>query len=452
MDSYFPRSDQATGCLATTAVRGVRVCTFALVAGFSILAIQPTMAAPKSLEVLNALEPGLPSGAGVQPILIEGNVTCSDLSAGTEEFKINDPGDGTFMQDGISVDIDVRSTGLGTVFDWELSGGVVDGIAVKGGPNTNFYDYAPPDLSADTGLHSPINSNNGRYYGLSHISFCYTPGNPSIDVTKSCTEQSVDNDVVTTVNTVSIHNDGDFTLSNVQLKETIASLTCSITEVDSIAVGPTPLPTNVWVTVPSAGSYGGTLAVGESVDVQVSCYNGELNLANTVMARGESGFGNPEDTASNNPSAECPFAPNPMVDIQKDCDRTRLQQETLLSGMTALVVEVCPTITVVNTSATEPLSSVIVTDPLVPELALGVEIGPLAPLASVDLATALGELNLCYQPTAAEQSPIDESEGVKYDTFGATFMNSASVEATGLFGGIANDSDPAQCPLCYTPD
>jgi hypothetical protein len=58
------------------------------------------------------------------------------------------------------------------VFDFTASGGSVIGTAVKGGPNTNFYDYQPNGVSSGTGLHAPVSS-NGKFSGLSHISFCY---------------------------------------------------------------------------------------------------------------------------------------------------------------------------------------------------------------------------------------------------------------------------------------
>lgn len=60
--------------------------------------------------------------------------------------------------------------GVGTV---TATGGSVIGVAVKGGPNTNFYDYRPNGVTSGTGLHAPVNPDNNKFYGLSHISFCY---------------------------------------------------------------------------------------------------------------------------------------------------------------------------------------------------------------------------------------------------------------------------------------
>src|SRR6266542_1096717 len=51
--------------------------------------------------------------------------------------------------------------------------GTVVGVAVKGGPDANFYDYRPDGVSSGTGLHAPVNPRNQKFFGLSHISFCY---------------------------------------------------------------------------------------------------------------------------------------------------------------------------------------------------------------------------------------------------------------------------------------
>jgi len=66
----------------------------------------------------------------------------------------------------------------------------VIGVAVKGGPNTNFYDYRPNGVTSGTGLHAPLNLNQ-KFSGLSHISFCYVPrATPTIST-------NVSDDVIT---------------------------------------------------------------------------------------------------------------------------------------------------------------------------------------------------------------------------------------------------------------
>jgi hypothetical protein len=58
----------------------------------------------------------------------------------------------------------------GTYVSWTSVEGVGE-VIVKGGPNALVYHYSPP-ATGDTGLHAPLNPNNGKYYGISHIEFC----------------------------------------------------------------------------------------------------------------------------------------------------------------------------------------------------------------------------------------------------------------------------------------
>ncbi len=61
----------------------------------------------------------------------------------------------------------------GTSVDWSSTFGV-DAVIVKGGNAANLYVYQPPAESlGDTGLITPTNPNNGKPYGLSHVTFCY---------------------------------------------------------------------------------------------------------------------------------------------------------------------------------------------------------------------------------------------------------------------------------------
>lgn len=155
----------------------------ALGAGLAMLIAVPALAD----------HPGPASGDGVQPEFVAENPTCGDIITGEDivEFKIDDPSDDTFDQDSFSVDIDVRQTGDGTVFDFVASGGQVLGVVSKGGPDANFYDYRPEGNNDDTSLHSPVNHNNDTFFGLSHISFCLEEAaapSPSPSPTETATE------------------------------------------------------------------------------------------------------------------------------------------------------------------------------------------------------------------------------------------------------------------------
>ena len=105
--------------------------------------------------------------------VMTGNVNCANLNlgAGVKELRVNLPADGTFTDGTLTVTIDVRNTGQGPVFDFTSNIGVT-AVTVKGGPNTNVYKFDPPKTSA-TGLHAPVNPDNRKFFGLSHISFCY---------------------------------------------------------------------------------------------------------------------------------------------------------------------------------------------------------------------------------------------------------------------------------------
>jgi hypothetical protein len=108
----------------------------------------------------------------VEPETIRGNPTCSGLiSDGIIELKVEPVADGTFSDGTLTVTIDVRDTADGPVFDWTSNIGV-DAVFVKGGPNGNLYVY-DPEATADTGLHAPVNPANDKFFGLSHVSFCY---------------------------------------------------------------------------------------------------------------------------------------------------------------------------------------------------------------------------------------------------------------------------------------
>jgi hypothetical protein len=391
--------------------------------------------------------------AHVNPVFVAGNPTCSNLITnvtGSIELKVDQSQlniDGAPTQHSLGnaiVTVTAYTTSQGQQFDWSISGGTVYGVVAKGGPNANFYDYRPGGETSDTGLHAPVNPSNGRYFGLSHISFCFVPGAASIDVTKTCNEQSVQGEVVTTQNKAIIVNDGDFAFTKVELKETVGSLSCTIIAIDGIAAN-IAMPNDTFVELA-----GVILNPGEDAEVTIRCEGDALNVPNTVVAKGTWSGGTKEDTATSDPANQCPFSPNPMVKIIKKCDYTRLQQHEL-GGDNVLVLEVCPVIKVKNKSNTESLATAFVTDLKIPALANGVNVGPIAPGATVNVADFLNLPNLCYKPEAPEQEPIDLPEIGKFATEGASFLNSATVEATGLFGGEASDQDSALCPLCPAP-
>src|SRR5687768_15722301 len=108
----------------------------------------------------------------VTPTVVSGNPSCP---TGLTELKVEPvpDADGNYnYNDGILfVTITIVNTANGQTFKWTSNIGV-DVVIVKGGPNANVFVYNP-EATSDTGLHAPVNSDNGQYFGLSHISFCY---------------------------------------------------------------------------------------------------------------------------------------------------------------------------------------------------------------------------------------------------------------------------------------
>ncbi|MGH3033936.1 MAG: DUF7507 domain-containing protein, partial [Gaiellaceae bacterium] len=227
-----------------------------------------------------ANHPGPPSGDGVQPLFTADNPTCGNLDPGTLELKVEPVADGIFTDGFLTVTIDVRDTGDGPVFDWTSNIGV-DSIFVKGGPDGNFYNYQDTigEDKGDTSLHAPINHSNNKFFGLSHISFCYDVV-PSIDVVKGGDELSKVGDEVTYK--FMITNDGDVPLVLVSATDTLlgdltataiangcgtlaAGASCSFNVNRTVQAGdPDPLLNTVTV------EYSGTLPNGSTATVMDS--------------------------------------------------------------------------------------------------------------------------------------------------------------------------------------
>jgi uncharacterized repeat protein (TIGR01451 family) len=151
------------------------------------------------LAVPVSAAPGGPSGNGVSPVEYSGNPSCSTLLNSGDflfEFKLEPVASGTYPLsfNGLSGDVTVtvNNTPQGQTFDFSFSGDfVAAGVIVKGGPNANFYDYRPDGEDADTGLHAPVNPSNGRFYGLSHISFCIMEAQAELEITKTAVDDTI---------------------------------------------------------------------------------------------------------------------------------------------------------------------------------------------------------------------------------------------------------------------
>src|SRR5271169_3537187 len=85
--------------------------------------------------------------------------------------KIEPVATGTYALPIGSVDITVRDTSAGQVFDFQTDGGIVASVIAKGG--TAFATWTVND-SVGTGLHAPLNPHSGYWYDLSYL--CFTTG------------------------------------------------------------------------------------------------------------------------------------------------------------------------------------------------------------------------------------------------------------------------------------
>jgi hypothetical protein len=135
---------------------------------------------------------GIASAAptSVQDVL--DNPSCADLApAGTTwtEAKIDkDPSAGSQAVGAITVTITKAADGtLG--WDTTADGTDIDAVIMKGGPDARVYFYDGTADTSDSGLHAPDNANGGgaKYYGISHVSFCYGPPAPAPQATSTPT-------------------------------------------------------------------------------------------------------------------------------------------------------------------------------------------------------------------------------------------------------------------------
>ena len=125
-----------------------------------------------SLVVAAPVFAGGIDGPDVVPSFVDGNPTCGDLLPGTTELKVEPVSEGVFTDGTLTVTIDLHDTDAGQTFDFSANI-AVDGVLAKGGSQGNFYDYSGDPVTADDGLHAPVNA-SGKWAGLSHISFCYS--------------------------------------------------------------------------------------------------------------------------------------------------------------------------------------------------------------------------------------------------------------------------------------
>jgi hypothetical protein len=277
-------------------IRGKARIGMASMIGLVALLVALMFVVPAQAQAPPGDPPGPPSGDGIQPVFVDGNPTCSVLDPGTFELRVDPVVEGTFTDGFLTVTItDIRDTVDGPVFDWTSNIGV-DSVFVKGGSGGNFYLYDPPaENTGDTNLHSPINPQNGKFAGLSHISFCYDI-QPSVKVEKSGDELSKVGDEVKY--DFKITNDGDIPLTLDTVTDTLLGdlEDDAPVECDTLAVGascefsvnrtvqagdPDPLPNTVTVQYNGTLPGGASATVTDSDDHSVNLFQPSVTLEKT---------------------------------------------------------------------------------------------------------------------------------------------------------------------------
>jgi uncharacterized repeat protein (TIGR01451 family) len=190
-----PRRGPAGGG-GTTVTRWRRVAA----ALYALALLSALAAAPATAASHNA---GGPTTTHlVQPTVVEGNPSCASIGSNSEfSFKIDAPADGEFTDPatGVVFILTIPSVDAteneGPSFDFEIIGGVALDVIVKGGPDANWYDYegSVGPVSSDTWLHAPLGAGPGgtRFFGLSHIEFCYDEAPAEIEILKEAVEETI---------------------------------------------------------------------------------------------------------------------------------------------------------------------------------------------------------------------------------------------------------------------
>lgn len=406
-------------------------------------------------------------GPDVPAVLVQGNLTCSQLLPGMPgmvELKVGNPVTGNYSDSSATFHVDVRQTNLGPVFDWSINGGRVLGVFAKGGVNGNLYDYQANNILVflDDGLHSPTNPTNHKYYGLSHISFCYLPGAPKVDIGKVCATGipnptfNPDTNLVHTVFNVPITNSGFGTVYDVTISEGSifsdplldkAGSQCSLTggatsaltlPASLLTLGNAPVPVKV----------ADELAQGASLNLTVECDSSRTQLSNTISVQakssaGAAGFDVPLASHTTAAAETCGLALSTGVTVEKAC-----RSVAMVGGVTP---QVCVGITVSNTSQQ---------DLQVTKLADVESVGQSVDLLSQFVAANGGSAILqqegafgssitverCYTPTANGGDPLAPA--------GVNYQDQATAAGFGVFdGALTGDvtSNIATCPLCPPP-
>jgi uncharacterized repeat protein (TIGR01451 family) len=332
--------------------------------------------------------PGPPSGDGVQPIFKTGNPDCLDVMTSAQflfEHKQDPPQDATINLTfgALSGTLVVVENEAAQTFSFTLTGDfVAAGVIVKGGSNANFYDYRPEGNAADTGLHAPVNPSNGKFFGLSHISFCLMEDappveTPEIDVEKSCPDAVGSGEEIDY--TITVENTGTEALVDISVDDTLLG---DITDefVPDLSQG---------------------LAVGATATATVTHTPalGVNPVINTVTATGTGAVSDADDSDTDSCETEV-TPPGPAIQIVKDGPALVHRGDTITYQFE-----------VTNTGDVE-LFDVVLTDPRC-------DAGTIDPGDDVDGSLAVDEVwhfTCTHLVTQDDPDPIPNTATVRGDT------------------------------------
>ena len=189
----------------------------------------------------------MPRGASAHPPdeLLEGNVrSCQalvDLTFLTDfllEVNLEEQDAVVPLNfDGLTGTLTVDVDGPKVFFDIDVTGDfVILAVLVKGGPNTALWLFTPDGTTSATGLHAPINDNNGRPFGLSGIgAVCLGEAPADLSLQKTVDDATPDvGDEVTF--TITVTNAGPQTAESVFVEDVVPSgYTVSAGTIDFVA-------------------------------------------------------------------------------------------------------------------------------------------------------------------------------------------------------------------------
>jgi uncharacterized repeat protein (TIGR01451 family) len=211
-----------------------------------------------------AIFPTPAAATHVSPVFFEDNPGCDDLGDADliSLTKFDPPNSGS--QAGVTITVDDLS------FDWLSSVGI-DAVIVKGGDNANVYFY--DEATSDTGLHAPINPQNDKPFGLSHVEFCIDEDvtSPDLDITKTASTTQV-NEGDAFSYTITVENTGDASATNVVVTDDLDN---NLTGVSASPSQGTCDPVGVDNTIEC---HLGTLVAGGKATVKIDATAPELPL------------------------------------------------------------------------------------------------------------------------------------------------------------------------------